>query len=404
MEVFGPVVGVRLAQDVWCGHIAGTNEVSRQNVRQHPANVNESTENEAKMPARRVVITMNNRPPSDITLDVIAEAGIDVQYVSADTEDQVIAAASDADVLLVGTVPHTTRKVLEALPNLKMVGRSGVGVDSVDLAAATELGIAVTNTPGINTSEVADHAMAMLLSITRQIPELREATKAGAWSDRPKEVNALRGKLRRVAGNTVGIYGLGNIGRAFASRVRGFGPARIIAHDPYVLQTSADLYGVQLVDLDTLLSESDFITVHSPATAETNHAFNIDSFKKMKPTAVFINCARGPIVDEAGLQEALETNVIYAAGIDVTQIEPLDAESPLLKLPNLTITPHFAGGSDVTSVEGARRWGENAVNVLTGQPLYGLGNPDVVKVIAVKRSQGDTRWEGIPDPVTSRGF
>jgi D-3-phosphoglycerate dehydrogenase len=347
---------------------------------------------------------MNNRPPSEATLNVIKQAGIAVEYVSADTEEQVIRAAKDADVLLVGTVPHTTRKVMEALPRLKMVGRSGVGVDSVDLGAATELGIAVTNTPGINTSEVADHAMAMLLSITRQIPELNEATKAGWWSDKPKEINALRNKLRRIAGNTVGIYGLGNIGRAFASRVRGFGPARIIAHDPYVPQTTADLYGVQLVDFETLLRESDFITVHSPATVETGHAFNIDSFKKMKPTAVFINCARGPIVDEAGLQEALETNVIYAAGIDVTEIEPLDAEAPLLKLPNLRITPHFAGASDVTSAEGARRWGENAVNVLTGKPLHGIGNPDVVKVIAVKRSQGDKRWEGVPDPVTNRGF
>jgi len=352
----------------------------------------------------KVVITMNNRPPSDTTLNVIKQAGIDVEYVACDTEDQVIRAASDADVLLVGTVPHTTRKVLEALPNLKMVGRSGVGVDSVDLAAATELGIAVTNTPGINTSEVADHAMAMLLSITRQIPELSEATKSGMWSDRPKDINALRNKLRRIAGNTVGIYGLGNIGRAFASRARGFGPSRIIACDPYVPQTTADLYGVQLVDFETLLTESDFITVHSPATAETNHAFNIESFKKMKPTAVFINCARGPLVDEAGLQEALETNVIYAAGIDVTETEPLDAENPLLKLPNLVITPHFAGASDVTSAEGAKRWGENAVNVLTGKALHGIGNPDVVKVIAVKRSQGDTRWDGIPDPVTNRGF
>ena len=347
---------------------------------------------------------MNNRPPSDITLNVIKQAGIDVEYIPCDTEEQVINAAKDADVLLVGTVPHTTRKVLEALPNLKMVGRSGVGVDSVDLKAATELGIAVTNTPGINTSEVADHAMAMLLSITRQVPELKEAVEAGLWNDRPKEINAIRNKLRRIAGNTVGIYGLGNIGKAFASRVRGFGPARIIAYDPYVPQTTADLYGVQLVDFDTLLTESDFITVHAPATAETNHAFNIESFKKMKPTAIFINCARGPIVDEAGLQEALETHVIYAAGIDVTEVEPMDAENPLLKIPNLTITPHFAGGSDVTTVEGARRWGENAVNVLTGKPLHGLGNPDVEKVIAVKRSQGDTRWEGIPDPVTSKGF
>ena len=348
----------------------------------------------------KVVITMNNRPPSEITLNVIRDAGLEVEYVKCATENEVITAAQGADVLLVGTVPHTTRRVLEALPNLKMVGRSGVGVDSVDLDAATELGICVTNTPGINTSEVADHAMAMLLSITRKIPEQTAALKSGAWSDRPQEVEKLRGQLRRIAGTTVGIFGLGSIGKAFAIRVRGFGPEKIIAHAPYVPQTTADLFGVQLVDFDTLLAESDFIPVHSPATVETNHIFNIDAFRKMKSSAIFINCARGPLVDEAGLQEALETGEIIAAGIDVTEVEPLDAESPLLKIDNLTISPHVAGTSEVSGGEGARRWGENAVKVLTGKALHGLGNPEVVKRIAVLRAQGPSRWDGIPDPVT----
>jgi D-3-phosphoglycerate dehydrogenase / 2-oxoglutarate reductase len=350
--------------------------------------------------AFKVVITPYNRPPSDLTLNVIKDAGIEVEYVPARTENEVITAAKDADVLMVGTVPHTTRKVLEALPKLKMVGRSGVGLDSVDLDAATELGICATNTPGVNTSEVADHAMAMLLSITRKVPEQDAILKAGAWSDRPEEVDALRGKLRRIAGNTVGIFGLGSIGKGFANRVRGFGPAKIIAYDPYVPQTAADLVGVQMVDFDTLLAESDYLTVHSPATAETNHIFNIDAFRKMKPTAVFINCARGPIVDEGGLQEALQTGEIIAAGIDVTEVEPLDAESPLLKIDNLTITPHIAGTSDVSGIASATRWGENAVNILTGKTLHGLGNPEVVKRIAVMRSQGPSRWDGVPDPVT----
>jgi len=348
----------------------------------------------------KVVITQYNREPSSITTDVIKNAGFEVEYKPARTENEVITAAKDADVLLVGTVPHTTRKIMEALPNLKMVGRSGVGVDSIDLDAATELGICATNTPGINTSEVADHAMAMLLSITRKVLEQNASVKSGAWSDRPKELDEIRPQLRRIAGNTVGIFGFGNIGKAFASRARGFGPARIIAHDPYVPQTTADLFGVELVDFETLLAESDYLTVHSPATEETNHIFNIDSFRKMKPHAVFINCARGPLVDEAGLQEALATGVIRAAGIDVTEVEPLDAESPLLKLDNLIITPHTAGGSDVSGIEGARRWGENAVAILTGKPLHGLGNPEVVKRIAVMRAQGPNRWDGIPDPVT----
>ena len=348
----------------------------------------------------KVVVTINNRPPSEITLNVIRDAGMDVEYAKCLTENEVITAAKGADVLLVGTTPHTTRMVLEALPELKMVGRSGVGVDSVDLEAATELGICVTNTPGINTSEVADHAMAMLLSITRKISEQNAALKNGAWSDRPQEVEKLRGQLRRIAGSTVGIFGLGNIGKAFATRIRGFGPERIIAHDPYVPQTTADLFGVQLVDFDTLLTESDFITVHSPATVETNHIFNIDAFRKMKPSAIFINCARGPIVDEAGLQEALQTGEIAAAGIDVTEVEPLDAESPLLNIDNLTISPHVAGSSEVSGSEGARRWGENAVNILTGKPLHGLANQAVLKRIAVLRSQGPSRWDNIPDPVT----
>ena len=350
--------------------------------------------------AFKVVITTYNRPPSDLTLNVIKDAGIEVEWVPARTENEVITAAKDADVIMVGTVPHTTRKVLEALPRLKMVGRSGVGVDSIDLDAATELGICATNTPGINTSEVADHAMAMLLSITRKVSEQNAAMKAGAWSDRPEELEAMRGQLRRIAGNTVGIFGLGSIGKGFANRVRGFGPARIIAHDPYVPQTAADLVGVEMVDFNTLLAESDYLTVHSPATVETNHIFNIDAFRKMKPTAVFINCARGPSVDEGGLQEALQTGEIIAAGIDVTEVEPLDAESPLLKIDNLTITPHIAGTSDVSGIAGATRWGENAVNILTGKPLHGLGNPEVVKRIAVMRAQGPSRWDGTPDPVT----
>ena len=183
----------------------------------------------------KVVITMYNRQPSSLTTDVIKQAGMEVAYLPARTENEVITAGKDADVLLVGTVPHTTRKVLESLPNLKMVGRSGVGVDSIDLAAATELGICATNTPGINTSEVADHAMAMLLSVTRKIPEQNAVVKAGAWSDRPAEVDALRSQLRRIAGNTVGIFGLGSIGKGFANRVRGFGPAKIIAYDPYAV-------------------------------------------------------------------------------------------------------------------------------------------------------------------------
>ena len=178
----------------------------------------------------KVVITQSTAGrsgPPQTMLDVLNEAGLDVEVAACANENDLINAGKDADVMLVGTVPHTTRKVLESLPKLKMVGRSGVGVDSIDLDAATELGICVTNTPGINTSEVADHAMAMLLTITRQVPELNKYTKEGAWSDDPSKLMAARNRLRRIAGTTVGIYGFGNIGRAFSNRIKGFGPEKI---------------------------------------------------------------------------------------------------------------------------------------------------------------------------------
>ncbi|GAG20790.1 unnamed protein product, partial [marine sediment metagenome] len=218
--------------------------------------------------AFKVAVT-SNRLVDDVVLGVLNGAGLDVVRRPCETEDSVIEAARDADGLLVHLLPLTPRRVLEALPKLKVVSRHGVGVDSIDLDAATELGICVCNTPGMNTTEVADHAMALLLSVTRGIPALNDALKKGWWSENYEGLSEQRARLTRIAGNTVGIIGLGNIGRAFAMRARGFGPARIIASDPYVPQTVGDLYGVQIVDLDTLLAESDFISVHTPSNEET---------------------------------------------------------------------------------------------------------------------------------------
>lgn len=335
------------------------------------------------------------RPFNDVAL--FRSAGIEFNETTAPTTEAVIDALRDADGAMIGIWPLTDRQVLEACPKLKVVSRSGVGVDSIDLGAATELGICACNTPGINTTEVADHAMALLLSITRQIPEQRTAVKAGAWSEDAARIQGLRSKLRRIAGHTVGIVGLGNIGRGFATRVRGFGPKRVIAFDPYVPQTTADLYGVQLVDFDELLTDSDFITIHTPATEETWHMFNQATFEKMKPSAILINCARGPIIDPSALHAALRDGEILAAGIDVTEVEPIDPEDPLLTLDNLTVTPHTAGSSPVSMAEGGRKQAENVLRVLTGQAPHGLANPEVIKRIAVMRAGDPGRWSGIPD-------
>jgi D-3-phosphoglycerate dehydrogenase len=330
-------------------------------------------------------------------VDLFKSAGIDVIEGPAGTTEQMIKLLHDADGALINTQPLTTRQVLEACPKLKVVSRMGVGVDSIDLQAATELGVLACNVPGVNTAEVADHAVAMLLALTRRLYETITDTRAGQWGENPRQMSEYQRTVRRIAGHTVGILGFGNIGRAFATRIRGFGPARVLAADPYVSQSTADLYGVQLVEKDTLLREADYVTVHTSATKETYHIVDADAFSKMKPTAILVNCARGPLVDSAALQVALKSGQIEAAALDVTEVEPIDPEDPLLSLPNLIITPHLAGYSPTFLEECPRKQAENVINVLSGKKPHALANPEVIKTIAVMRATNPGRWEGVPD-------
>jgi D-3-phosphoglycerate dehydrogenase len=325
------------------------------------------------------------------------DLGIQVSKHSCKTVDDVIAALKDCDGALVSTQPLTDRRVMETCAKLKVVSRMGVGVDSIDLKAATELGVVVCNTPGVNTTEVADHAMAMLLTLTRRVVESNEFVKAGKWGEDGAKLRELQTTSQRIAGGTVGIIGLGNIGRAFATRVKGFGPEKILAYDPYVPQTTADLVGVKLVDLDTLLTQSDFITIHAPATRETHHIINRESLAKMKRNAIVINCARGPLVDPVALHAALRDGVIRAAGLDVFEKEPVAAEDPLLSLPNLVVSPHTAGWSPTFIAESGRKQAENVAFVLSGRRPHGLTNPEVIKTIAVMRATAPGRWKGVPD-------
>ncbi len=330
--------------------------------------------------------------------DLFRDAGMDVIEGPSSTTEEMIELLKDADGALISTLPLTTREVLEASPKLKVVSRLGVGVDSIDIDAATELGVLVCNVPGVNTTEVADHAVAMLLALTRRLYDTIKTTRAGQWSENPRLTGEYQETVRRIAGHTVGIIGFGNIGKAFATRIRGFGPEKILAADPYVSQTTADLYGVQMVDLDTLLRESDYMTVHTSATAETFHIIDADAFSKMKPTALIVNCARGPLIDETALQVALKSGQIEAAALDVTETEPVDAESPLLQIPNLILTPHVAGYSPKFLEECPILQAGSVINVLTGTKPNGLANPEVIKTIAVMRASGNAgRWEGVPD-------
>ena len=329
--------------------------------------------------------------------DLFEAAGLEVVEGRVKTEDDMIELMQDADGAQVGVWPLTSRRVLEACPKLKVVSRFGVGVDSIDLDAASELGVLVCNVPGSNTSEVADHAMALLLAMTRRVYDTVRTTKEGVWSEDPRKNAEYYSTVRRIAGHTVGIIGFGNIGRAFANRVRGFGPERIVAYDPYVSQLTGDLYGVKMVDLAELLSESDYITIHTSATEETYHLIDSQALHAMKPTALLVNTARGPIVDGDALADALEAGEIEAAALDVTEIEPVAPDSRLLSLPNCLVTPHVAGFSPVFLEECAARQAENIVFALTGTKPHGLANPEVIKTIAVMRATDPGRWEGVPD-------
>ena len=337
---------------------------------------------------------------------IIESAGdIEVEILEPFTEHEpYVEALKDADGALVATWPLTGRDVLEACPKLKVVSRMGVGVDSIDLDAATELGVLACNVPGVNTVEVADHAMAMLLAILRRIPETVQASRDGKWSDDPALMREFQETVDRVGGKTVGILGFGNIGRAFAQRIRGFGPKRIIAFDPYGYQSQADLYGVQLVELDELLAESDIISIHSPHTAATDHIINAETLAKMKSTAILLNCARGKIVDQVALHAALRDGQIAFAGIDVTEVEPVASEDPILTLPNIYVTPHLAGYSPTFLEECGQKQAENVSFSLTGRAPHGLTNPDVIKTIAVQRAGDGGRWANVPDFSTSLPF
>lgn len=329
--------------------------------------------------------------------DLFEQAGFEVAQGRVSTEEDMIELMRDADGAQVGVMPLTSRRVMENCPKLKVVSRFGVGVDSIDLDAATELGILVCNVPGSNTSEVADHAVALLLNMTRVLYDSISTTKAGAWADDPRLTGTYYQRVRRIAGNTVGIIGFGNIGRAFANRIRGFGPAEIIAYDPYVAQLTADVYGVRMVTLDELLASSDYVTIHTSATDETRHLIDANALTKMKPTAILVNTARGPIIDGDALAEALRTGQIEAAALDVTEIEPVPSDSPLLGLPNCVVTPHTAGFSPVFLEECAIRQAENIIFALTGRAPHGLANPEVIKTIAVMRASDPGRWADVPD-------
>lgn len=253
-------------------------------------------------------------------------------------------------------------------PGLKVISNHAVGVDNIDLQAATRRGIPVGNTPGILTDATADFAFALLLAAARRIVEAERYVRDGSWKTWGPSL--LLGP--DVSGATLGIIGFGRIGRALAKRAAGF-EMRILFYDP----SAEPEFGAQKTDLETLLSQSDFISLHVPLTDRTKHLIDADAFARMKSTAVLINTARGGVVDPLALYQALKEQRVFAAAIDVTDPEPLPMDSPLLELPNLIITPHIASASRATRSKMAQMAAENLIAGLRGERLPHCANPQV---------------------------
>ena len=284
--------------------------------------------------------------------------------------EEVVARTRDADGLIVSASP-VTRRVMESLEGLKVVVRTGVGFDVIDLPAATELGVVVVNVPDLWVREVANHALALMLAWNRHIVELDREVRSGAWSSRVPGASV--GSLH---GETVGIVGLGNIGSAFARRAAAL-ETHVIACDPYVDDARVRSLGVERVDLHTLAARSDYVSVHTLLNAETRGLIGEAFLRRMKPTACLVNTSRGPVVDEAALVKALQEGWLAGAALDVFEEEPLPANSPLRKMDNVILTPHAAYFSSPAVAQVPRRCGEEVARVLTGERPLNVVNPEV---------------------------
>lgn len=290
------------------------------------------------------------------------------------TEDELVQICSDVDVvaLLIGPQSQITKRVIDAMPNLKILSRLGIGVDNIDVNAATARGIPISIVPDYCINEVSDHAMAFILSFARRIIPLSHTVMKGRWSEIPK----IRTPMLRLSEVTLGIVGVGRIGSSLVTKAQSFG-MRVIGYDPYLPKDVAERLNIEFVAFDRLLSESDFISLHAPLTKKTTHLFNLEAFKKMKHTAYLVNNARGALVDESALYVALKEGYIAGAGLDVTDPEPPRADNPLLKLDNVLITGHTSWYSETAVVELRQKGVAAIVKVLKGEWPSALANPEV---------------------------
>ncbi len=306
---------------------------------------------------------------SPAAVDIFRSRGIEVDLKPGLSPAELRAIIGDYDGLAIRSASKVTRELLEAAPNLKVVGRAGIGVDNVDVKSATARGVVVMNTPNGNAITTAEHAIAMMFALARQIPEASASTRAGKW-----EKNRFMGV--ELTAKVLGLIGCGNIGSIVADRAQGL-KMRVIAYDPYLTDKRALALGVEKVELDDLLARADIVTLHTPLTEATKNILSRDNIAKLRKGARIINCARGGLVDEAALADALKSGHIAGAALDVFETEPA-TDSPLFGLDNVVCTPHLGAATAEAQENVALQVAEQMSDfLLTGAVTNAINMPSV---------------------------
>ena len=315
-----------------------------------------------------------------VGVDALRKHGLEVEVVETLAERELIARIGEYEGLIVRSATKVTRAVLEAGRALEVVGRAGAGVDTIDVDAATERGVVVMNTPGGNTTAVAEHTLALLLALARRVPAADHALKGGRW-----EKSRLQGV--ELFGKTLGVLGLGRIGAEVARRAAGF-RMHVIAYDPYLTREATLRHGVEPVELEELLARSDFITIHVPLVEDTRHLLGPDQLARVKPGVRIVNCARGGIVDESALAEAIRAGRVAGAALDVFEREPPPADHPLFALEQVVVTPHLGAATDEAQTAVALAIAEQVADAL----LHGV----VVNAVNLPSIDAETYREQAP--------
>lgn len=288
---------------------------------------------------------------------ILSNAGLEVDDRPGMSDEDKLAALADAEGLVVRSATKVTEAMLAAAPKLRVIGRAGSGVDNIDVKAATARGVLVMNAPGENTLSAAEHAVAMMMALSRNIPAADARLRAGEWGKK-----GLMGV--ELYGKTCGVIGLGRIGREAASRLKGLG-MRLLGFDPFLPPEVAESMGIELCDLDVLIPQADFITLHAPLTDRTRHVINADSLAQCKPGVRIVNCARGGLVDDEALLAALDSGRVAGAALDVFEQEPLPVDHPMRVHPNVVLTPHLGASTTEAQEKVAVRIAEQIAAYLT---------------------------------------